>query len=123
MFARLMGLQTVSPRELHRLLQDGPMTILDVNAPASWMAARVPGATNLDPLTFDARHLPDDTQAPLVFYCSNFLCRKAPNAARRATALGYRRVYVMSAGIKGWLDAALPTASGPVSPSAPVSSR
>jgi 3-mercaptopyruvate sulfurtransferase SseA len=28
--------------------------------------------------------------------------------------MGYRRVQVMSSGIKGWLDAALPTESGEV---------
>jgi rhodanese-related sulfurtransferase len=48
----------------------------------------------------------------LVFYCSNLLCRNAPNGARRASGMGYRQVYVMSAGIKGWLDAALPIESG-----------
>ncbi len=115
MFARLMGLKTVSPRELHRLMQDEPVTIVDVNAPASWAAARVPGAAHADPVALEARDLPQDKALPLVFYCSNFLCRKAPNAARRATAMGYRRVYVMSAGIKGWLDANLPTESGPAS--------
>ena len=40
-----------------------------------------------------------------VFYCSNPMCMKAPNAARRAKALGYTNVHVMSAGIRGWLDA------------------
>jgi len=32
--------------------------------------------------------------------------------AHHATTLGYTRVQVMSAGIQGWLDAALPTESG-----------
>jgi len=45
-------------------------------------------------------------------------CRKAPQAARRATAMGDRHVLVMSSGIKGWLDAALPVESGePIAPS------
>jgi rhodanese-related sulfurtransferase len=32
-------------------------------------------------------------------------------AARRARGMGYDHVHVMSAGIAGWLDAALPTES------------
>jgi len=40
------------------------------------------------------------------------MCRKAPNAARRAKKLGYTNVQVMSAGISGWMSANLPTESG-----------
>ena len=46
------------------------------------------------------------------FYCSNFMCRKAQNAARRAKDMGYGNVYVMSAGIGGWVGTSLPTESG-----------
>jgi rhodanese-related sulfurtransferase len=110
--ARLMGLKTVSPRQLERLMQEQPVTIVDVNPPWSWVAARVRGALNLDPGSFDGGDLPADKESTLVFYCSNLMCTKAPKAARRAEAMGYRRVHVMSAGIKGWLHAALPTDSG-----------
>jgi rhodanese-related sulfurtransferase len=114
MFARLLGLPTIAPAELHRLLAQGKATAIDVNAPASWLAARVPGALSLDPTAFAASDLPPDRQTLLVFYCSNPLCRKAPNAALRARKLGYENVKVMSAGIRGWLGARLPTESGAV---------
>ncbi|HWN42407.1 MAG TPA: rhodanese-like domain-containing protein [Thermoanaerobaculia bacterium] len=78
----------------------------------SWATARVPGALNLDPAGYDEKSLPADKDSLLVFYCSNPLCRKAPNAARRAKQMGYRNVHVMSAGISGWLNAKLPTESG-----------
>jgi rhodanese-related sulfurtransferase len=113
MFARLMGLRTISPTDLHRLTQHpGQVTVIDVNARQRWLQARVPGARHLDPGGFTAADLPGDKDAALVFYCSNPLCRKAPNAARRATQSGYRNVQVMSAGISGWLAAKLPTQSG-----------
>jgi rhodanese-related sulfurtransferase len=112
MFAKLMGLKTVSPNELHRLMQDNPVTVIDVNSRQSWIQARVPGARNLDPLGYAERDLPLEKSSTLVFYCSNFLCRKAPNAARRAEQMGYDDVHVMSAGISGWLSAKLPTDSG-----------
>jgi len=112
MFAWLMGLKSISPGELHRLMQHEPVTAIDVNPQHTWLEARVPGARHLDPAGFDERDLPPDKDALLVFYCSNVMCRKAPHAARRALTMGYGRVQVMSAGISGWLGARLPTESG-----------
>ena len=113
MLARLMGLNTISPDALHRRLQNRePIAVIDVNAPASWERAHVPGASNLDPADFGAAELPGDKNAPLVFYCSNAMCRKAPSAARRARKMGFGEVLVMSAGIGGWLAASLPTEAG-----------
>lgn len=97
MFARLMGLDVISPGKLQQLMQKQPVSVLDVNSRQSWLTARVPGARPLDPMGYDKSDLPADRDSTLVFYCSNFMCRKAPNAARRAKDMGYRNVYVMSA--------------------------
>ena len=112
MFEWLMGLKAISPPKLHQLIQDKLVTAIDVNSRQSWVEAHVPGALNLDPAGYDEKSLPADKDSLLVFYCSNPLCRKAPNAARRAKQMGYRNVHVMSAGISGWLNAKLPTESG-----------
>lgn len=112
MIARLMGLKTVSPEGLHRLIRERAATVLDVNSPQSWLQARVPGATRLDPAEYADHDLPADKAALMVFYCSNFMCTKAPRAARRAIGMGYTNVRVLSSGISGWLDAKLPTESG-----------
>jgi rhodanese-related sulfurtransferase len=113
MFARLMGLKTISPDGVHQLTQNpGQVSVIDVNSPQSWMKAHVPGASNLDPAEYKDSDLPPNKDAVLVFYCSNPMCRKAPNAARRAKQMGYSNVQVMSAGISGWLAAKLPTESG-----------
>ncbi len=111
MFAKLMGLKTISPRDLQQLVLQRQVTTLDVNSPQSWAAAHVPGAINIDPVQYGADDLPQDKSSALVFYCSNFMCRKAPNAARRAERMGYTNVQVMSAGISGWRSAGLPTES------------
>lgn len=111
MFALLMRLKTISPRDLHARI--GQVTVVDVNAQPSWLRARVPGALHLGVgAGFDAAGLPQDPATPLVFYCSNPMCLKAPQAARRAAGLGYRDVRVMSAGIAGWTAAGLPVESG-----------
>lgn len=112
MFARLMGLTTISPEALQKRLGNGQVTVIDVNARGNWRKAHVPGALNLDPAGYLESDLPGDKAATLVFYCSNPMCRKAPNAARRAKKMGYEDVQVMSAGIKGWIGANMPIESG-----------
>ncbi len=112
MFALLMGLKTISPAGLNELMQKQKVTVVDVNSSQSWTKARVPGALHLDPAGYTDGDLPPDKESTLVFYCSNPLCRRAPNAARRAVKMGYGNVRVMSAGITGWLAKELPTQSG-----------
>jgi len=109
MIATLMGLKTVSPRDLQTLASGGQVAVFDVNSQASWQEAHVPGARHLDPEAFEGADLPPEKDAGLVFYCSGPLCRKAPRAARRARDMGYANVRVMSAGIRGWVQAGLPT--------------
>jgi rhodanese-related sulfurtransferase len=112
MFARLMGLKTISPAALQQRLQAAERTfVIDVNSSQSWAKAHVPGARNASPAEFTENDLPADKQAALVFYCSNPMCRKAPNAARRAGKMGYSNVQVLSAGISGWMAAGLATES------------
>ena len=108
MMALLMGLKTVAPAELLRQVQAKLVTVIDVNSAQRWQAGHVPGSRNLDPHTYASADLPPDQDSSLVFYCSNPMCRKAPQAAKRAKAMGYKNVKVMSAGINGWLDAGLP---------------
>jgi rhodanese-related sulfurtransferase len=88
MLARLMGVATISPLELVALVERGEVTAIDVNARSSWLRARVPGARTLDHANYQACDLPVSLEAPIVFYCSNPLCRKAPLAARRAKGFG-----------------------------------
>ena len=109
MIARLMGLAVITPEALLREVEARRVTVLDVNAPERFTLAHVPGARHLDPAGFGAAELPPDLDAGLVFYCSNLLCRKAPDAARRARQMGFGDVKVMSAGISGWTGAGLPT--------------
>lgn len=109
MFAKLMGLKTISPHDLMKAVQERSVICFDLNSHDSWSRAHVPGALHLDPGSWSASHLPADRETPLVFYCSNMFCRKAPNAARSAVDMGYQNVRVMSAGISGWLERSLPT--------------
>ena len=108
MYALLYGLKSISPAALQQGATARTIAVFDMNARGRWAQAHVPGALNL-PLEFGRADLPADPSTPLVFYCSNLLCRKAPDAARRARQMGFGDVKVMSSGIAGWLGAGLPT--------------
>lgn len=110
MLALLYGLKSISPAAL-RAQAPGRAVVFDLNGSHRWAQAHVPGARSLAP-GFTRADLPADSAAPLVFYCSNPLCRKAPAAGRRAKQMGFVDVSVMSAGIAGWLSAGLPTETG-----------
>jgi rhodanese-related sulfurtransferase len=112
MIARLMGLRTITPEEVQQLLSGQDVVVVDVNSADRWTEAHVPGAVNLDPTRFTDEQLPRDKETSVVFYCSGAMCRKAPDAARRASTMGYRDVKVMSAGIRGWISRRLPTERG-----------
>lgn len=58
------------------------------------------------------RLLPDKS-AHIVLYCSNWTCQNSPQAARRLDALGYENVFDHEAGKQDWIEAGLPTGSGP----------
>ena len=52
-----------------RLGQPG-FHVFDNNGAGRYRRSHVPGAKNLNAYLFDAKDLPDDKQATLVFYCS-----------------------------------------------------
>ena len=112
MMAFLMGLKSVSPGELQGLVDKRAVTVVDVNSRQSWDRAHVPGALHLDAFAYTQADLPADKNASLVFYCSNPMCSKAPRAAKRARAMGYENVKVMSAGINGWIEERRPVEAG-----------
>lgn len=49
MFAILMGLKSISCRDVGDLLPLRQAAVFDVNARSRWAAAHVPGARHLDP--------------------------------------------------------------------------
>ena len=75
MYAMLMGLKTIAPRELHARMTGDAMTVVDLNTRQSWLQARVPGARNLEPAVDRRCHhvgypwAPADILQPVVPSC------------------------------------------------------
>jgi rhodanese-related sulfurtransferase len=91
------------PRALH---------IYDANPKEVYEQGHLPGARWIafDHVTPDS--LPKDRSAILVFYCYNDQCRASHRAATSAIDLGWQKVHVMPAGIRGWQKAGKPVEKG-----------
>ena len=84
---------------------DANTVIFDANHRETYDQHHVPGATWISYDTVSATTMPADHAKRLVFYCANEQCGASHTAARAAKALGYENVFVMGAGIQGWIAA------------------
>jgi rhodanese-related sulfurtransferase len=105
---------TVTPRELHRLLAGGcAAELLDVRTPDEFAAAHVPGAKlvpldDLDPAVFLKQCAPDEK--PIYVLCqSGGRARKAIEKFKRA---GFEHCVLVEGGTQAWIDARLPVNRG-----------
>lgn len=92
------------------------VALVEALPPKHYEDAHLPGALNIPHDQVDElapKTLPDKSRA-VVVYCSNKACQNSPQAARRLDALGYERVYDYEEGKQDWIEAGLPTESGPV---------
>ncbi len=113
------GAKTIRTEELKLSLAAQPLPLLfdvlggDVHASlpgAIWLPGAGRGESFTDSLQLQlARTLEGTTKGdrsrPIVFFCQGPQCWLSYNAALRAVALGYQRVYWYRGGIEAWLAA------------------
>jgi rhodanese-related sulfurtransferase len=107
----------IGREEIRAKLDRGEGVILvETLGPRYYEEAHLPGAINIPHTEVDelAPELLPDRSAQIVVYCSNRACQNSPQAARRLDALGYENVYDYEEGKQDWIEAGLPTESGPV---------
>lgn len=104
-----MAPERISPKELHRMLEeDEPVIVIDVRAEERFAAGHVPGARHI-PLAKLKEGIPDlPKDRTLVTYCGGGT--SGPAAAELLASAGYN-VKVMS-GFRHWQAARLPTEAG-----------
>lgn len=108
--------QIITREELRAKLARGERLALVEALPASYFEqAHLPGAVNLphDQVELLAPTLLPDPQVETVVYCANAACANSRIAAERLRRLGYTRVWEYTAGKQDWVEAGLPTESGP----------
>ena len=118
------GAQVVSTRELQAMLAGaGSPILIDVLsegghvtlAGAVWISGAGRGTNFMDPVQAVLAQLltklsGDNKARALVFFCASSQCWLSYNAALRAVALGYTKVYWYRGGVEAWGAAGLPTA-------------
>lgn len=84
-----------------------PFAVFDANSKGTRESMGVIPTAVLLPSasSYDLALLPADKATPVVFYCANEKCTASHTAAKRAMAAGFGDVAVLSAGIKGWVEA------------------
>ena len=118
------GAQVLQTRELQAMLAGAaPPVLIDVLsegghvtlAGAVWISGAGRGTNFMDPVQSVLAQLlaqlsGGDKSRGLVFFCASSQCWLSYNAALRAVAAGYDRVYWYRGGIESWGAAGLPTA-------------
>ena len=106
------GLSTLTVDQLFALRGSGAdLVVCDANTEETRSRDGViPGAVLLSSYRDYAAavELPADRSKQVVFYCHSAMCSAAADAARKAVAEGWRNVWVMPDGIRGWSEAGLP---------------
>ncbi|HKU14333.1 MAG TPA: rhodanese-like domain-containing protein [Steroidobacteraceae bacterium] len=105
------AIRTLTPAQVHAQMAKQQIQVFDANLPEVFARHHVPGATHVEYDRVKASDLPQDKSAPIVFYCMNEQCGASPVAAKTAVKLGWKNVYLMPAGIEGWIAARLPVES------------
>ncbi len=86
--------------------------LVDVREESEWARGHIPGACHIGRGVLErdaARLLPDEGEL-IVLYCGGGY--RSALAADNLVRMGYRRVVSMDGGIRGWVEAGLPLASG-----------
>lgn len=121
---QIPGAQVVQTRELQAMLAGpGSPILIDVLSEqghatlpgAVWLSGAGRGANFLDPVQSALTQLlgqitAGDKVRTIVFFCAGPQCWLSYNAALRAVAAGYGKVYWYRGGIEAWTAAGLPSA-------------
>ena len=106
------GFKRLSVDEVHAMVKAKSATIYDNNGRERYEKGHVPTARWLAVADIKPTDLPSDKEKPVVFYCGNEQCGACHQGAKAALTNGYKKVYIMPAGIAGWEKAGKPTEKG-----------
>lgn len=110
-----MGIQTITPKELHELRQGGKnLDLIDVRTPAEHGEVHAEGTRNVPLDRLDAQALigarNGSGDEPLYFICRSG--SRANQACERVVAAGFKNVVNVEGGTLAWEQAGLPVVRG-----------
>ena len=65
------GFGSLTPAEVAARLKEKNVYVFDNNELERWQKSHVPGARWVHPTEYEAKELPADKSATLIFYCAN----------------------------------------------------
>lgn len=105
--ATIAQVEYISPAELHALMEQGKVVLVDVRTPGEFDEARLHGSLNAPIQTFDPASIPMEAERETILYC-----RSSGRSGRAATMLVEYlggKVRHLEGGILAWNEAGLPT--------------
>ena len=100
-------LQMIATEDLSKGIKDKTLSIIDCNTLEVYQKGHIPTAAHMNSSAPDAKVLPKDKKAALVFYCKNPRCMASHEGANFAKTQGYTNVKVYPLGIEGWEKAGM----------------
>ncbi|OYQ34553.1 sulfurtransferase [Niveispirillum lacus] len=97
----------LSPADIHRLLNDHEILLVDVREPQEFATARIHGAMLFPLSSFDPLALPAADKVRIVFHCGSG--KRSSVAVMRCQQAGLSHCEHMAGGIQAWTAERLPT--------------
>jgi rhodanese-related sulfurtransferase len=98
--------------EVQKMVESKSINVFDNNGHDRYVKGHVPTAKWLSIADIKASDLPTDKEKAVVFYCGNEMCMACHSGAKKAIEYGFKKVYIMPAGIAGWEKAGKPVEKG-----------
>ena len=98
---------SVSADYVAKKIESNEITLIDARPyKPKYVKGHIPTAISIPDSQFSKMTdmLPQDKEAPLVFYCGGHACKLSHKSAKKAIELGYTKVKVFSAGYPGWKE-------------------
>lgn len=99
----------VSNEQLANLLKQPEVQLLDVRTPAEVAQGIIEGATIIDIYDpeFTSKVNQLDKEKPIAVYCASG--GRSAKSAKKLTDLGFKKIYDLKAGYRGWKSEGYPT--------------
>lgn len=106
--------KTMKPQELKTLLEQGSVTLVDLQDAHEYEHRHIPGAINIPSTTSgqDVQKILTDKDARIVVYGEYDELGKGREALEGLNALGYEQVNRLAGGLMGWMEAGFAVEGG-----------
>ena len=107
--AKTSGVDSIGSEELHQLLQQSDVQLVDVRTPEEVSFGYIAGAKHIDfyHTDFMDRITQLDNDKPVVVYCA--VGGRSAQASRKLSDAGFKKVYDLAGGFRQWQSEGFPT--------------